>query len=84
MADTVKVTVTLPTEQLAELKSRVRNGEIESVSGFVTATVADRLKREAWVRRWRARVGEPDPEAAAWANAIIDEFVLGEQERRAS
>ncbi len=84
MADTVKVTVTLPTAQLAELKKRVDQGEIPSVSGYVTETVGQRLEREAWLTQWRSLVGDPDPEAAAWANGVIDEFWGPKQERRAS
>lgn len=72
MGKTVKVTVSMPVEDVERLKALSAAGAIESVSGYVTAAVHDRLDREAWLRRWRARVGEPDPRALAWADAVID------------
>ena len=72
MAKTVKVTVSIPVEDVARLKALDTAGAIESVSGYVAQAVHERLDREAWLRRWRARVGDPDPRAIAWADAVID------------
>ena len=72
MAKTVKVTVSMPVEDVERLKSLDAAGAIESVSGYVAQAVHDRLDRQAWLARWRARVGDPEPEASAWADAMID------------
>ena len=57
----------------AAVNSRVdAAGAIESVSGYVAQAVHDRLDRRAWLQRWRARVGGPDPQASAWADEVID------------
>jgi hypothetical protein len=37
----------------------------------------------AWLQRWRNRVGDPHPEAAAWADEVIDRH-FGTAARRAS
>ena len=83
MAKTVKVTVSMPAEDVERLKALDAAGAIDSVSGYVAAAVHDRLDREAWLRRWRARVGEPDPRAVVWADSIIDRH-FGASDRRAS
>lgn len=83
MARTVKVTVSMPAEDVERLKALDAAGAIESVSGYVAAAVHDRLDRQAWLRRWRARVGEPDPQAGAWADEVIDRH-FGSAGRRAS
>lgn len=83
MAKTVKVTVSMPAQDVERLKALDAAGAIESVSGYVAAAVHDRLDREAWLRRWRARVGEPDPRALAWADDVIDRH-FGTAGRRAS
>lgn len=53
------------------------------MSGYVAVAVHDRLDREAWLRRWRARVGEPDPRAVAWADDVIERH-FGTAGRQAS
>jgi hypothetical protein len=62
----------MPVEDVERLKALDAAGAIESVSGYVAQAVHDRLDRQAWLVRWRARVGDPDPEASAWADAMID------------
>ncbi|MGH3684367.1 MAG: hypothetical protein ACRDRU_21720 [Pseudonocardiaceae bacterium] len=83
MAKTVKVTVSMPVDDVERLKALDAAGAIESVSGYVAEAVHDRLDRQAWLQRWRARVGEPHPEASAWADEVIDRHV-GTVARRAS
>ena len=83
MAKTVKVTVSMPVEDVERLKALDAAGAIESVSGYVAQAVHDRLDRQAWLVRWRARVGDPDPEASAWADAMIDRH-FGTAARNAS
>ena len=72
MAKTVKVTVSMPVEDVEQLRALDAAGAIESVSGYVAQAVHDRLDRQAWLERWRARVGNPHPEATAWADEVID------------
>lgn len=83
MAKTVKVTVSMPADDVERLKALDAAGAIESVSGYVAQAVHDRLDRQAWLQRWRARVGEPHPEASAWADEVIDRH-FGTLARRAS
>lgn len=83
MAKTVKVTVSMPVEDVERLKALDAAGGIESVSGYVAQAVHDRLDRQAWLERWRARVGNPHPEATAWADEVIDRH-FGTAARRAS
>ena len=83
MAKTVKVTVTMPVEDVERLRALDAAGAIESVSGYVAQAVHDRLDRQAWLQRWRARVGDPDPGATAWADEVIDRH-FGTSARRAS
>ncbi len=83
MARTVKVTVSMPVEDVDRLKALDAAGVIESVSGYVAQTVHDRLDRQAWLERWRARVGDPHPEATVWADEVIDRH-FGTADRRAS
>lgn len=83
MAKTVKVTVSMPAEDLERLKVLDAAGAIESVSGYVAQAVHDRLDRQSWLERWRARVGNPHPEASAWADEVIDRY-FGTAARQAS
>jgi hypothetical protein len=83
MAKTVKVTVSMLAEDLERLKVLGAAGAIESVSGYVAQAVHDRLDRQAWLERWRARVGNPHPEASAWADEVIDRH-FGTAARQAS
>ncbi|MGH3873399.1 MAG: hypothetical protein ACRDSR_18135 [Pseudonocardiaceae bacterium] len=83
MAKTVKVTVSMLAEDVERLRALDAAGAIESVSGYVAQAVHDRLDRQAWLQRWRARVGNPDPEAIAWADEVIDRH-FGSAARRAS
>lgn len=83
MAKTVKVTVSMPVDDVERLKTLDAAGAIESVSGYVAQAVHDRLDRQAWLERWRARVGNPHPEASAWADEVIDRH-FGTAAHRAS
>jgi hypothetical protein len=83
MAKTVKVTVSMLADDVERLRALDAAGAIESVSGYVAQAVHDRLDRQAWLQRWRARVGDPDPEASAWADEVIDRY-FGSEARQAS
>lgn len=69
MGGTVKVTVSMPIEDVERLKALHATGVIESASGYVAQAVHDRLDRQAWLDRWQSRVGEPDPEVVALSEA---------------
>ena len=73
----------MPVEDVEQLKALDAAGAIESVSGYVAQAVHDRLDRQAWLQRWRNRVGDPHPEATAWADEVIDRH-FGTAARRAS
>jgi len=79
----VKVTVSMLADDVERLRALDAAGAIESVSGYVAQAVHDRLDRQTWLQRWRARVGDPDPEASAWADEIIDRH-FGAKARQAS
>jgi hypothetical protein len=66
-----------------DLKALDAAGAIKSVPGYVAQAVHDRLDRQAWLARWRARVGDPDPQASAWADAMIDRH-FGVRDRTAN
>ncbi|MGA9310831.1 MAG: hypothetical protein WBV74_10725 [Pseudonocardiaceae bacterium] len=83
MAKTVKVTVSMPAEDVERLKTLDAAGAIESVSGYVAQAVHDRLDRQAWLQRWRTRVGDPPLEAISWADEVIDRH-FGTADRQAS
>lgn len=84
MAKTVKVTVSMPAEDVAKLKALDAAGAIDSVSGYVAQAVHDRLDRQEWLNRWRARVGRPDPEASEWVDGLIDRHFGPSAGRQAS
>ncbi|WP_084965719.1 hypothetical protein [Thermoactinospora rubra] len=71
MAETTRITVTLPTEQVAALKKITDN-----VSGYVAEAVARRLRyqlREEDLRRYEERYGEITDEELAEAYEVIAE-----------
>jgi Arc/MetJ-type ribon-helix-helix transcriptional regulator len=76
MAETQKVTVTLPMDQVAAIRDLVRDGAAESVSGFVTAAVAlaleDRLAFEQLLDEGLQKTGGPmTAQERQWADRII-------------
>ena len=81
MAKTVKVTVSMPVEDVEQLRALDAAGAIGSISGYVAQAVHDRLDGQR--ERWRTRVGNPHPEATAWADKVIDRH-FGADARRAS
>jgi hypothetical protein len=84
MAETEKVTISVPKGMKARLQARVDRGEIPSISGYFVESATDRLSREEWLAQWRAATPTPTPEALAWADDLIDQVCGPHQERRAS
>lgn len=69
MAETTRITVTLPTEQIAELRKRTDN-----VSGYVAEAVARQLRHELLgedLRRYQEEHGAFTEEEMAEARARI-------------
>jgi Arc/MetJ-type ribon-helix-helix transcriptional regulator len=82
-----KITVSLPQEQVEAVRDAVAHGEAASVSGYVSAALAEALARHGGetakderalaelVAELIAEYGEPSAEAHAWADAA---FALSE------
>jgi Arc/MetJ-type ribon-helix-helix transcriptional regulator len=73
---TVKVTVTLPEEQLADIRNLVAAGQATSVSGFVQHAVGVALDDVSGWREWLdealAATGGPlTDEERVWADRIV-------------
>lgn len=76
MALTQKVTVTLPVEHVAAIRSLVAQGQAESVSGFVTGAVAlaleDQLAFAQLLEAGLDKSGGPMSEAERrWADEVL-------------
>lgn len=71
---TTKITVSLPDEQVAELKAAVRAGRARSVSALVTQALADHRQSDTLddLLAHLERVHGPVPEAdRAWARQAL-------------
>jgi Arc/MetJ-type ribon-helix-helix transcriptional regulator len=73
---TRKVTITLPDDQLAEIRRMVRRGRTKSVSAFVTRAVQTAIQdaagwREMLAEALRETGGPPTAEERAWADSIL-------------
>jgi Arc/MetJ-type ribon-helix-helix transcriptional regulator len=81
MTKVAKITVSLPAEQVEQVREVVVRGEAASVSGYVSAALAEALAgpvREKdehslaeLVAELTAEYGEPGAEAYAWADAAL-------------
>ncbi|MGQ0630960.1 MAG: hypothetical protein ACT4P1_07945 [Sporichthyaceae bacterium] len=76
MATTTKVTVTLPVEQVQEIRHLVSSGKATSVSGFVQHAVSNAIADEAgWgamlADALRATGGELTAAERAWADEAL-------------
>jgi Arc/MetJ-type ribon-helix-helix transcriptional regulator len=87
MTKVAKITVSLPQEQVEQVRDAVARGDAASVSGYVSAALADalagrrngRLEKDrpgadslaALVEELIAEYGEPSAEAYAWADAAL-------------
>jgi Arc/MetJ-type ribon-helix-helix transcriptional regulator len=73
---TRKVTITLPDDQLAEIRRMVRRGRTKSISAFVTRAVQTAIQDAAGFREMLAEAlretgGPPTPEERAWVDSIL-------------
>ncbi|MGH2853845.1 MAG: ribbon-helix-helix domain-containing protein [Solirubrobacteraceae bacterium] len=81
MTKVAKITVSLPREQVEQVREAVARGEAASVSGFISAALAETLVRPGpeqdehslaeLVAELIAEYGEPSAEAYAWADAAL-------------
>jgi Arc/MetJ-type ribon-helix-helix transcriptional regulator len=76
MAKTQKVTVTLPTSDVAAIRALVDANKADTVSGFVQHAVKLSLEEaagtEAWITQWLEETGGPlTIEEIAWADRIL-------------
>jgi Arc/MetJ-type ribon-helix-helix transcriptional regulator len=69
-----KIAITLPPEQLARVRSAVRSGQAESVSGYIAQVLAEHEQKESLqklVEDLIAEFGEPTKEEKAWARRAL-------------
>jgi len=69
-----KVAVTIPADVLAAAQMQVAAGAAPSLSAFVSAAVADKIKSndlERLLDAMDAELGPPGPEAQAWAKRVL-------------
>jgi Arc/MetJ-type ribon-helix-helix transcriptional regulator len=81
MTKVAKITVSLPQEQVEQVREVVARGEAASVSGYISAALAEALARHGpekdenslaeLVAELIAEYGEPSAEAYAWADAAL-------------
>jgi hypothetical protein len=64
-----RVTVSLSAEVVRGLRTAAEQSDAGSVSAYVEHV----LRKEEWLRRWTAAVGEPDPHALDQARRALAE-----------
>jgi Arc/MetJ-type ribon-helix-helix transcriptional regulator len=71
-----KIAITLPPEQLAQVRRAVRMGEAASVSGYITRVLEEHQQRESLqslVDDLIKEHGTPTREEEAWARRALGE-----------
>lgn len=71
---TTKITVSLPDEQVEELRAAVRAGKGRSVSALVSEALAEHLPRESLselLDDLSEQFGPPSPDDVAWAKQAL-------------
>lgn len=74
-----KITISLPPEQVEEVRAAVARGEASSVSGYISAALAAAIPSQGseedtlgdLVADLIAEHGRPSPEAYAWADEVL-------------
>jgi Arc/MetJ-type ribon-helix-helix transcriptional regulator len=77
MATTVKITVTIPKDQLDEIRALVKKRQVDSVSAFVKHAVRVSLNdarefEEMLHQSLMETGGPPTKEERAWADAVLN------------
>lgn len=73
-----KVGLTMPKQVAQEARERVRDGEAESFSAYVSEAVSEKLERDDLKRLLRemdADYGPVSAERLAWADSVIDRLL---------
>jgi hypothetical protein len=78
MANTRKVTVTLPIETADYLSQRAEVGAIESVSAYVADAVGRKVCQDRDRARLEHALGGPPP---GWASDLVRERMIARQQR---
>ena len=77
MKTTERITVSVPVEVADQLRRMAEDGEIESVSAYVSETVSQRVDREQELSRIDAEHAKRGivitAEADAWAQRLVDD-----------
>lgn len=72
---TTKITVSMPVKLVSYIREQVAAGHYDSVSAYVTRA-ADNYRTfdplELLILSMVAETGEPDAEAEAWADSVLD------------
>ena len=72
---TTKITVSMPDELVAYIREQVAAGHYDSVSAYVTRA-ADTMRYvdplDLLILSMVVETGEPDAEAEAWADGVLD------------
>jgi Arc/MetJ-type ribon-helix-helix transcriptional regulator len=76
MANTRKVTVTLPTDIADYLSQRAESGTIESVSSYVAEAVGRKVHRDRDRAQLEKALGGPPPQ---WATDLVHERMSARQ-----
>jgi hypothetical protein len=69
-----KIAITLPQEQLAQVRRAVRSGQAETVSGYISQVLAQHERRESLQKLVDDLVrehGAPTKEERAWARRAL-------------
>jgi Arc/MetJ-type ribon-helix-helix transcriptional regulator len=86
---TTKITITLPDDQLEEIRKRVAARECPTVSGFIQNSVQKSLENAAAFRAMldeglNATGGPPKPKERAWARRMLSGRKRGTKPRKAA
>ncbi len=85
MTKVAKLAISLPAEQLAQVRAAVARGEADSVSGYISAALAATMPAPSeqddplieLVAEMEAEHGPPSPEAYAWADEVMRAALRG-------
>jgi hypothetical protein len=71
MTQRVKLAISVPVEVAEAARAAVEAGEADSVSAYFAEAASALARRRADLARIRAVLGEPTPEAIAWAERVL-------------
>jgi Arc/MetJ-type ribon-helix-helix transcriptional regulator len=86
MTKVAKITISLPAEQVEQVRAAVARGEAASVSSYISAALAavmpvvageDEDPLVELLADMEAELGPPSPEAYAWADEVMRSALRG-------